>query len=261
MLQDLIGLTEEQFIIFFLAFVRISALISIAPFFGSRVIPVKVRVFVSFFLTIVIVPMLKQHVHIENVTLIELFPLTMKEAFLGMFLVFNAKLFFESFSFAGRVIGRQMGLGLSQLIDPESGSQVTPIGTIYGMTAILLFLLFNGHHILLSALYRSFDLIPITAMFKVTSASLIKMLTIFNTLFVLGLKLAAPAIVILFVLDASMGIVARIVPQMNIFFVGLPVKLGVGLFAVILSLPVFYLLFQTMFSLWGHDINGLLNHF
>jgi len=261
MLKEILGLSEAQFISFFLAFARISALVAVAPFFGSRAIPRKVKAFSALFLTMAILPMIQQEVSADSVTLLTLVPLTLKEAFMGVFLGFSAKLLFESFSFAGRVISRQMGLALSQIVDPESGAQVTPVGTIYALSAILLFLQFDGHHMLLAALYRSFELVPVGGMTGVAPAGGVKLLAMFNELFVIGIKLAAPSMVILFLMEASMGIIARIVPQMNIFFIGLPLRLGVGLLVVVASLPIFYMLFETTFNVWSRDLLRLIHYF
>ncbi len=92
------------------------------------------------------------------------------------------------------------------------------------------------------------------------SAAKVKMLTMFNDIFRIGVKLAAPAMVTIFLLEISMAIMARIVPQMNIFFVGLPVKLGAGMFVIIISLPIFYIFFEFVLSGWKRDLNQILNY-
>jgi len=164
MLNDFLGLTEEQFIAFFLALVRISALVSVVPILGSQTIPTRVKIFVSLFLTILILPMLKAQLEIEAISLTMLFPLTLREVILGLFLGFNAKFLFESFQFAGRLISTQMGLGMAELVDPASGSQSTPIGTLFSLIAMVLFLILNGHHLTFSAVYKSFELAPVASL-------------------------------------------------------------------------------------------------
>ena len=261
MLNDFLGLTEEQFIAFFLALVRISALVAVVPILGSQAIPARVKIFVSLFLTVLILPMLKSQLEIESITLNMLFPLTLKEVMIGLFLGFNAKFLFESFQFAGRLVSTQMGLGMAEIVDPASGSQSTPIGTFYSLVAMVLFLILNGHHLIISAVYKSFELVPVASLSIIAPAAKLKMLDLFSDLFVIGVKLAAPSMATLFLIEISTGIMARIVPQMNIFFVALPLRLGVGLLIVIAFLPVFYLFFNSRLSIWQKDMLELIRYF
>lgn len=258
--NDILGLSEQQFLGFLLAFLRISALLSVAPLFGSRSVPVRVKVFLTLFLTIIILPALRTERDLSELTLPLLFPMAVKEILIGLFLGFSAKLVFEAFQFAGRIISNQMGLGVTQLMDPDSGSQVSVIGNLFSLVAIVLFLNLNGHHVVISALFKSFEIAPLTNHQWLRSAAKVKMLTMFNDIFKIGVKLAAPAIVTIFLLEVSMAIMARIVPQMNIFFIGLPVKLGVGMFVIIISMPIFYTFFEFVLSGWKRDLNRILNY-
>ena len=258
LLNQIIGLSEPQFIGFFLALLRISALIVVAPVFGSQAVPAKIKIFLALVLTIVVLPAIKNEQHIGSLSLLSLFPLAVKEVTLGLFLGFVTKFMFEGFQFAGHLISTQMGLGMAQLVDPESGAQTSPIGNIYSLVAIMLFLILNGHHLVISALFRTFAVIPVSDLNVIETAAKVKMTTMFNDLFVIGIKLAAPSMVTLFLIEACMGIMARIAPQMNIFFIGLPLRLAVGLFILVASLPVFYLLFESALSAWKRDISGIL---
>ena len=261
MLEEILGLSEQQFIGFFLSFIRIAGLVTLAPFFGSRSLPIKVRIFLALFLTITLLPIIKASDQVVSLHLVALLPLVVKEAMVGIFMGFIAKFMFESFQFAGQIIGRQMGLAMAELVDPESGSQVSPIGSLYSLVAIILFLNLNGHHLIISALYRSFELSPVASSSMINAAAKTKMVTMFNDLFTIGIKLAAPSMITLFLMEVSMGIMARIVPQMNIFFIGLPARLGVGMLIIIASLPIFYVFFTSILSTWKRDLNGMLIYF
>lgn len=261
MLKELLGFSDQQFVGFMLALIRISALLVVAPFFGSDTVPTRVKIFLSLFLTIMILPIIKQEQAPAGSSLLFLFPLAMKEMFIGLFLGFVARLMFEGFQFAGTLISTQMGLGMSQLVDPESGQQASPIGNIYTLVAIVIFLNLNGHQMLISALYKSFEIAPLYAANVLENAAEVSTARMFNDIFVIGVKLAAPSMVTLFLIEVSTGILARIVPQMNIFFIALPLRLGVGLFIVIATLPIFYLFFQTALAGWQRDIAGILKYF
>lgn len=261
MLNEVLGFSEKQLLGFLLALTRIAALIAAAPIFGNQTVPKQVKISLSLLLTVAVVPMIQMNPDLEILTMSGFFPLAFKETLIGLFLGFNAKLVFEGFQFAGRLISNQMGLNVAELIDPESGSQASPIGNFFGLLAIVLFLNLNGHHLILTALYKSFEMAPLGSERWLAFGAQKDMMTMLNSMFVIGVKLAAPSMVALFLMEASMGIMARIVPQMNIFFVGQPLRLGVGLFIVAASLPLLYVFFQTVLSTWNRDMFALLKYF
>jgi len=258
MFEKLFGLSDLEFLAFFLAFLRIVALITVVPVFGSRAVPTQVKIFLSLLLTITILPVIKTQVLPTDLGFASLFLFAMREVFVGLFLGFTTKFIFEGFQFAGRLIGNQMGLGVAELIDPESGAQASPIGNFFSLIAIVLFLQLDGHHFIISAMQDSFRILAINSEPFLTGTATQKMLTMFSEIFVIAIKLAAPAMVAFAILEISMGIIARITPQMNIFFVGLPVRLGVGLIILTVSLPVFYLFLQSTINVWKTDFQGLL---
>lgn len=261
MFYEIFGLTESQFIGFFLSFIRIAALMSVAPILGSQSIPVQVKVFLSLFLSVTMLPALKEQPQLETITLLGLLPLIFKEIVLGLFLGYNAKFIFESYQFAGRMVSTQMGLGMANLVDPDSGQPVTPIGNIYTFFIMMVFLFLNGHHLLISALYKSFEISPAASYKFALAGARWEMVSLFNEIFIIGIKLAAPSMATLFLIEVCMGIMARIVPQMNIFFIGLPVRLGVGLFIVIASLPMYYLFFSNHLLEWKYDLFTIVKFF
>jgi len=258
MFEEFFGLSDQQFLAFFLAFLRIVAMILVVPVFGSRAVPTQIKIFLSLFLTITMIPGIKNQTLAADIGVTSLFLFSMREVFVGLFLGFTTKFIFEGFQFAGRLIGNQMGLGVAELIDPESGAQASPIGNFFSLIAIVLFLLLDGHHFIISAMQDSFRTLPMNTDSFLTGSATQKMLTMFSDIFVIAIKLAAPAMVAFAILEISMGIIARISPQMNIFFVGLPVRLGVGLLILTVSLPVFYLFLQSTIDVWKMDIKRLL---
>ena len=197
----------------------------------------------------------------SSLTLLGLVPLTFKEVLIGLFLGFNAKFMFESFQFAGRLISTQMGLGMANLVDPDNGQPVTPFGNIYSFMAIVFFLSLNGHHFMISALYKSFELAPVYSVDLLHPMAKIKMMTMFNGIFAIGIKLAAPVMATLFLIEVCMAIMARVVPKMNIFFIGMPIRLAVGTLVVIASFPMFYLFVNTLLPVWKRDLSSILTYF
>ncbi|MFQ5705956.1 MAG: flagellar biosynthetic protein FliR [bacterium] len=258
MLNEILALSNQQFVAFFLAFLRILALIFVAPILGSRSIPIQSKIFFAMFLSICVWPLIKNQPVTPNLELTALTFLSAREVLLGLFFGYNAKLIFEGFQFAGRLIGNQMGLGVAELIDPESGVQVSSIGNFYNLIGVVLFLTLNGHHYLLTALYKSFEIAPVGSGRLVSVLAKERLLSNFDDIFTVAIKLAAPSMAVLFLIEVGMGILARIVPQMNIFFIGLPVRLGLGMFILVASLPMFYILFQTILKAWQGKVTGLM---
>ncbi len=140
-----------------------------------------------------------------------------------------------------------MGLAVANIIDPMSAGQISIIGEFYYILSLLIFILLNGHHYLIAALVRSFELVPVgEGVFGMEMMTfIIKMSTM---LFVVGIKLAAPVILTLFIMNSVVGIVARSVPQMNVFIVGFPVAIGVGLIMIGLSFRFFYKVLNNAFG-------------
>ncbi len=258
MLESLFGLSLREFLDFVLVFVRILAWLLVAPVFGSRVIPTQVKVLLSLFCSVTLLPIVKSDGSVADWSYSSLLFAGGQEMLVGLFLGFSTRLIFEGFQFAGRLIGNQMGLGMAELVDPENGAQASPIGNFLMMVGMVLFLQLDGHHVLIGAVHDSFRILPLHSGGGISRLASEKFLRMFGQIFQIAIRLAAPAMVTFFILELCLGIMARIAPQMNIFFIGLPVRLALGLLVLMIALPVFYLLLSTAFSAWGHDIRQLL---
>ena len=172
----------------------------------SQGVPARVKGFLTLFLTIAILPALRTEQDLSELTLPLLLPMAVKEILVGLFLGFSAKLIFEAFQFGGRIISNQMGLGIAELIDPESGSQVSAIGNLFSLVAIVLFLNLNGHHVIIQALYKCFEIAPLTNHQWLKCVAKVKMLTMFNDILKIVVKLAAPAMVMILLVGISFEI-------------------------------------------------------
>ena len=179
------------------------------------------------------------------------------DTFLGMLLGFAAALPFAGIHLAGSLTGVQMGFGIVQSWDPSTEGQEDLIARIYGLLSVLLFLLLNGHHLLLRALGLSLKALPLGGV--VLTASLAhQVVALAGSVFVVALAIGGPLLAVLFLVDAAMGFVARTVPQMNIFIVGFPVKIGVGLLGIVLTAPFFARTVDRLMCGMERDLLGLL---
>ena len=219
----------------FLVLVRISAFTITAPFFSIKGIPVLTKVGFAVLLTFLTIPFVPQ---LESVNSVLVFMLLVgKEVMTGILLGFTTNLVLQAVRIGGEMIDLQMGFAMARVLDPQSGTQVTLMGNVEYTFAILLFFVFNGHHALILAIVKSFQLVPLGAgSFGGDLAQ--QLVSLFVGMFAVAFKIAAPVLAVLLISDISLGLVARTVPQLNVFILGFPIKAGLGMLVVALVLPM-----------------------
>lgn len=164
--------------------------------------------------------------------------LLIKEVAIGLILGFVVKLFFQVYSLMGTLLSMQGGLSMSTIMDPSSMSQSTLIGRIYTLGFSAIFLVSGGYHWLIQTLVNSFEVLPISQPLG-TASFIMTIVGAVGTYFELGFKLALPILAVIFIIDVAMGIMARTVPQMNMFVVGIPLKMIVMFILMTLTISLF----------------------
>jgi flagellar biosynthetic protein FliR len=157
---------------------------------------------------------------------------------IGALLAFTLNLVFTAVRYAGQVAGMQIGFAIVNTFDPQSGAQVSVISQFYYLVAVLLFFAVDAHHVLIGALYRTGSDLPLFAPLEAAPGAW-TIVREYGEIFVLGLRIAAPVVIVLLLVSATMGVVVKTVPQLNVLVVGFPVKIAVGIAVLGLSL-VFY---------------------
>ena len=240
MTLDLASWTLEQFVAFALMLVRVSVIFLSAPVLGNTRIPNQVKIALSLCVTLLLYLSMKggQLTHAVPSNIFALASATAGEVFVGLLLGYSAYLLFSGIQMAGQIIDIQVGFGLVNVIDPAGGQSVSILGQFYYMVAMLFFLAINGHHLLLKALGDSFQMLPVGSVNWFSKAATAGPLLseFFTKLFIIAFQVAAPSIAVLFLTNLSMGLLSRTIPQMNVFIVGLPLNVTVGLLVTILSL-------------------------
>ena len=217
-------------------FFRIAALIGTAPIIGDATVPRRVRIGLALFVTVVVAPGVSS---VPDVALLsgEGFLLIVRQMLIGAAMGFSMRLAFAAIEYAGDLIGLQMGLGFALLIDPETRDQTPMIGSLLRYFASLAFLAANGPLMMIAGVADSFQSLPIAG-----SAGLFgdwKMLTLQGgVIFGLALHMALPVIAALLVTNVALGVMTRAAPQLNLFSIGFPITISVGLIVLIVSLPV-----------------------
>lgn len=238
-------------------FSRILALLATEPVFGARSVPARVKIGAALFITLLVAPTLAQPA-IEPASASGLFVLA-KEILIGATMGFVMRLAFSAVEMAGDLAGLQMGLGFANFIDPTSG-QTPVVGGLLRLAAMLLFLALDGHHLLLGALAESFRALPIGPA-PLAPAGARALLDWGGQIFVAGVALALPIIAALLATNLALGIMTRAAPQLNIFGVGFPLTLGVGLAVLYISVPYLVPALQRLFDTTLGAILGTLRLF
>lgn len=231
------NLADVQF--FLLIFFRMTGLFVTAPVFGSGQIPPMVKIWLSFVMAWVMVPLIDMGGLVIAPNVGSYLLLVVAELGIGVILGLGAQLLFTAVQMGGLLIGQEMGLTMANVLDPITNSQTSILGQFKLLLAILIYLSINGHHVLIRAITESFGAIPVGGL--VISQPLATLLT--DTMVVemmqVSLQVAAPAMVSLFLVTLALGFMARTVPEMNIFAVGFALRLLIGFFVLAIAIPVF----------------------
>lgn len=216
---------------------RIAALVSIAPIFGSRLVPVRIRVAVSVVLTIIVVSIIPAPENIEALSFDGILVIV-QQTLIGFAMGFSMLLVFSIFVTGGQIIALSMGLGFATMVDPQNGTQVPVVSQFYQILVTLAFLAFNGHLILIEVLIESFTTIPISSQ-GMSVNSYWEIVSWGSYLFQGAVVLALPVIASLLVVNLALGIIMRASPQFNILSIGFPITLTLGFVLLLIMLPTF----------------------
>lgn len=255
---DIFGLTAAQFETFLLVFFRVSSMLYIFPVFSAPQIPTLVRLGFGLIVSFVLykfVPI----VHLSP-GIYELGLAVVSQIVLGMIVGFIAALVFTGIQFAGELIDLQIGFAIANVINPQTQQNITIIGEFQLAIATLVFLATDSHYFLIQGIAGSFTLCPLP--FINLDPSIAGNITLFFTqAFLIVFKIAAPVVAALFLTNIALAFMARVAPQMNVFVVGLPIQVGVGLIMMAISIPLMATvgpeLFQTVAQQMDTVMRGL----
>ncbi len=237
----MISLTDAQLNAWLISFIwpltRILGLIMLVPVFGHRSVPKHVKIGLGVFITLIIAPTLPPMPAVGLDSWHGLFILV-QQFLIGMAIGFTMRVAFAAVEAAGEIVGLQMGLGFASFFDPQSAGQTLVLAQFFNLLATLLFLAVNAHLLLLGVLADSFRSLPISPQ-PLSASGFYAVAAYGSTVFSVGLRLALPLIAILLMTNLALGILTRSAPQLNIFAIGFPITLGVGLIALDITLPYF----------------------
>jgi flagellar biosynthetic protein FliR len=243
---------------FLIVFVRVAAIVASMPVFSSRNIPVMLKAGLVLSVSVLVFPRLSIGENPYQMDTV-LFGVGLAgEVMLGVAIGLVGQMIFAGVQLAGELAGYQMGLAIANVIDPDSSDQIPMISQLYQIFAVLIFVTVNAHYWCLGALMDSFQLVPPFS-FHLHNSVVEQLVKIGGNVFTIGVKVGAPVIAVLMLTSVSFGLIARTVPQMNIFIVTIPLQIVVGLLFVLFSLPYFSAYLQQLFTGMGESILRILS--
>jgi flagellar biosynthetic protein FliR len=247
--------------VFLLVFVRITAFFVSAPFFSVRGVPNQFKIGFAFVMALISFSYVPAHVQIPLDLTFVLH--VMKEALVGVILGLICEMMYLTVQVAGGLMDMQLGFAMANVIDPRTGVYVPITGNFKNILAMLYLLTMNGHHMLIRGIIHSYRAVPLDGMWLSLGSEEVMWtaVKVFRDMFASAFLIAAPIVVALFLVDLSLGIIAKSVPQFNIFVVGFPIKIIAGFLLMIVVMPAFLLtlngLFENMFRALAEMMKSL----
>jgi flagellar biosynthetic protein FliR len=232
-------------------------MVVVAPLLGHQVVPVQVKVGISAFLAFIMFPVLAKTAPSISIDLLPFILVVMKEIVIGLVLGFAIGIIFAGARFAGDIIALDTGLSIASVFDPEQGQSNVVINEAMYLMAMMVFLVLNGHHFMLRALQLSYVAAPIGTFVPgpIVSGKLVQLV---GFVFVIAVKLAVPVMVSVFLCNIALAVLSRVMPQMNIFQLGFPLKIGLGFVMMVASVPFMVAMFKQLLTGFEDNILELV---
>jgi flagellar biosynthesis protein FliR len=231
------NLFELEVFAFLLVLARMSAFIVTWPVLGSMNVPANLKALLALMLSVVVYPIVKDGMTVPLISLQQLIFYVMKEVLIGLSLAFIAHMFFYGLQVGSEIISISLGLSSAQMFNPTIGAQSTPIDTFCYVVGALVFLLINGHHMFLTGLVQSYDIIP-ALRWGIDMETYSQVALFGQTVVEFGLKISAPILVSILLINIALAIVSRAVPQINVLVTSMPVNALAGLIIMFLMMPL-----------------------
>ncbi len=215
--------------------IRISGLMLVEPLLSNRGIPARLRMGIAFILTLTIAPLLPAPPKFDYISAQGLL-MAGQQLLIGVTLGFVMRLVLAGVEMAGHIAGLTMGLGFASFFDPQSGAQSPVLAQFLGIVAILIFVTINGHLLVVSAIFESFHVLPITTD-PISAKGFMALVEAAGQMFMIGVTLSLPLVTAILIANVGLGVLARAAPQLNLFAIGFPLMITAGFVVLMLSLP------------------------
>jgi len=253
-------LSPNHIIVYMLVFTRLTGMIQVAPFFSTLRMPVMTKLWFCAIISFIIYPVVfAKKIYIIPHDLPQFIILLLIEFFIGFLIGYIANLIIEGVRLSGNIISIQTGLSMSQALDPVTGVQSTELSRIYIFLAILIFLGTGADHMLFVTLFNSFHSVPIGIFPAFDGNIVIGVCQVFSSMFKIGFGIALPIFAVLLTSDVLLGMMSKMMPQMNIYMVAIPVKIYIGLFLVVAFLSAVSVFMQGVIKDYINYLGTIFN--
>lgn len=235
--MDFFHMQYNEIKVFLFILIRIGVILFLMPFFNSRVIPVTVKAGFTIILAMILFPVCGPYTGVYPDTTLGMINVIIGEFVIGMILGLLVQLFFEGIRIMGQIVGFEIGFSIANVLDPQSGFQTSILSNIAYLLAIILFLILNGHHIILNAIRDSFAIIQPGSV-SLNKQVFHEVMRRSGEMFVISVQIGAPVISAILFIQLAFGLITRLIPQMNIMVVAFPVQIATGLIFFGISLWV-----------------------
>lgn len=253
------AMTDAQILLFALVFLRMIAFIVSSAVLGAPAINVSVKVLLSVVLSLVVYPVVRIG-HVDYLVISnEIIGLAIRELAIGLVLGFLTRIFFFVVTMTGDFVSMSVGLSASQMYNPLMGSNGNSIDQFYSTIGTLIFFSINGHHMLITAICESFQIVPVSSLtFNV--GPLGEMAAFGQTTLLLTIKMCAPVLISIFITNLAMGILGRAVPQINVLVTSMPVTIMIGMSVVFICLPLLVMEMHGLVDITADQLFAVMKH-
>lgn len=249
-------LNYELAVNFLLILTRVSAFIVVIPVFGGPNTPRLLKIGFSFVLAVLLLPLVAPVASPITGGLIGFALAVLREAVVGVAMGLVCFFILHSLTIAGQLFDMHIGFMMSNFFDPVTGGQTTLLAKFLYLLGITLFLTMDGHHMVISGLFKSFQMVPLTgAEFNGDTALFI--IRVFARMITIAVQICLPIIAVVLIIDVALGLVGKTAPQMNIFMLGFPIKIAMGIATLAVMVPLMGTVFSSLFRMMERDLYTL----
>ncbi len=235
---------------------RTASVLFFSPVFNQTGLPLLIKIGLALVIALVIFPIVSDSQQMLPDGLLPFILLVFKEIAIGFVIGYGATLTFGAFVVAGDLISGEMGLQMAQMVDPLLGGHINPISQLLQMLGLILFLALDGHHWIINALVLSYKTVPISEFFE-SGMTMGKIMQLFHGLFVSAIKIAAPIMIILFLVVIVAGLIGKAIPEINIMMLVFPMKIMVGFLVLGITFPFIVRAMEYVINILRKDLYGL----
>ncbi len=250
-------LTLVQIEVFLLILARIAGLFIETPVLNAKTFPSSGKTALAIWISIIMLFFVPYSHNPVNNPVVMVF-LIINEVAIGFLIGFVCQILFGAVQAAGEIVDLQMGLSIASAFDPSTGAVTSIVGKLFFYLALVMFVMLNGHHMVLSAVYQSFRVIPVGTFIHISGNLVTQLTMLVASMLLIALQLAVPALLLIFLFDFSLGIISRVAPQVNVFQLGFQMKPTIGLIAILFSTPFLITHISNMIAQMIQEIIKLL---